>query len=393
MSDAILTLNAGSSSLKFALFEIKDGRRLLLAAKGEIEKMDSAPHLTAQDAQGKLIAEQSWAAAPAYDALIAQVLSWAESRLNGDRLIAVGHRIVHGGPDHAEPELVTLELLDALDALVPLAPLHLPHNIAPIGAIATARPDLAQVVVFDTAFHRTMPEIATRIAIPNRYEEEGVRRYGFHGLSYEYIAGRLKEIAPVLAQARVIVAHLGNGASLCALKNGRSIDTTMGFSALDGLVMGTRPGDIDAGVLLYLQERHGMDVKTLEKLLYNESGLKGVSGISGDMRTLLASQDLSAKEAVALFVFRLAREIGALTASLGGLDGLVFTAGIGEHAPEIRAMTVERLSWLGAKLDGAANARNDCLIGSGDSRIALYAIPADEEIMIARHALEVIRAA
>lgn len=391
MSDAILTLNAGSSSLKFALFEIAGGQ-LSLAAKGEIEKMDSTPRLTAQDAQGKQIAAQSWATAPAYDALIAQVLSWAESRLGGDRLIAVGHRIVHGGPDHAEPELVTGELLDALDALVPLAPLHLPHNIAPIGAIATARPDLAQVVAYDTAFHRTMPEIATRIAIPNRYEEEGVRRYGFHGLSYEYIAGRLTEIAPALAHGRVIVAHLGNGASLCALKNGRSIDTSMGFSALDGLVMGTRPGDIDPGVLLYLQQRHGMDVKTLEKLLYNESGLKGVSGISGDMRTLLASQDSNAREAVALFVFRLAREIGALTASLGGLDGLVFTAGIGEHAPEIRAMTVEKLSWLGARLDTAANARNDCLISSGDSHLGLHVIPTDEEVMIARHTLDVIRA-
>ncbi|HEV7960637.1 MAG TPA: acetate/propionate family kinase [Rhizomicrobium sp.] len=392
MSDVLLTLNAGSSSLKFALFEIADGR-LSLAAKGEIEKMDSAPRLTAQDAQGKQIAEQRWDTTPAYDAMIAQVLSWADSRLGGDRLVAVGHRMVHGGPDHASPELVTPELLDALDALVLLAPLHLPHNIAPIGAIAMARPHLAQVVAFDTAFHHTMPELATRIAIPRRYDEEGVRRYGFHGLSYEYIAGRLHEIAPALAQARVIVAHLGNGASLCALKNGRSIDTTMGFSALDGLVMGTRPGDTDPGVLLYLQDRHGLDRKALQNLLYNESGLKGVSGISGDMRTLLASPDPNAKDAIALFVFRLAREIGALIASLGGLDGLVFTAGIGEHAPEIRAMTVEKLSWLGAKLDAAANARNDCLIGSSDSRIALYVIPTDEELMIARHTLDVIRAA
>ena len=217
--------------------------------------------------------------------------------------------------------------------MVPLAPLHLPHNIAPIRAIAAIRPDLTQVVTYDTAFHRTMPDVATRIAIPRRYEAEGVRRYGFHGLSYEYIAGRLAEVAPALARGRTIVAHLGNGASLCAMLNGRSIDTTMGFSALDGLVMGTRPGAIDPGVLLYLQERDGMTVQALEHMLYNESGLKGVSGLSGDMRTLLASSDPNAKDALALFVFRLAREIGALTASLGGLDGLVFTAGIGEHAP------------------------------------------------------------
>jgi acetate kinase len=278
-------------------------------------------------------------------------------------------------------------LLKALDALVPLAPLHLPHNIAPIRAIARARPGLTQVVTYDTAFHRTMPQVATRIAIPRRYEQEGVRRYGFHGLSYEYIAGRLAQVAPTLARGRTIVAHLGNGASLCALSGGKSIDTTMGFSALDGLVMGTRPGDIDPGVLLYLQERDGMNVQALEHMLYNDSGLKGVSGLSGDMRTLLASPDPNAKDALALFVFRLAREIGALTASLGGLDGLVFTAGIGEHAPEIRALTVEKLNWLGAKLDTAANSRNAETISTADSKLTVLVIPTNEEEMIARHTL------
>jgi acetate kinase len=384
MSDAILTLNAGSSSLKFALFDIADGG-VRLAVKGEAEKLDSAPHFMAEDAQGKSLADESWAGA-SFDAVIGKILDWATSHLGRDRLVAVGHRMVHGGPDHAAPERVTPELLAALDALVPLAPLHLPHNIAPIRAITRARPGLTQVVTYDTAFHRTMPDVATRIAVPRRYEQEGVRRYGFHGLSYEYIAGRLAQVAPALAKGRTIVAHLGNGASLCALQGGKSVDTTMGFSALDGLVMGTRPGDIDPGVLLYLQERDGMSVTALEHMLYNESGLKGVSGISGDMRTLLASPAQSAKDALALFVFRLAREIGALTASLGGLDGLVFTAGIGEHAPQIRAMTVAKLSWLGAKLD-AANAGNAEIISTGDSKLAVLVIPTDEEEMIARHTL------
>jgi len=388
MSDAILTLNAGSSSLKFALFGIANAA-VHLSVKGEAEKLDSTPHFVAEDAQGKNLADESWPDT-SFDAVIGKILDWATSHLGRDQLVAVGHRMVHGGPDHAAPERVTPKLLDALDAMVPLAPLHLPHNIAPIRAIAALRPNLTQVVTYDTAFHRTMPDVATRIAIPRRYEQEGVRRYGFHGLSYEYIAGRLAEVAPALAKGRTIIAHLGNGASLCALLNGKSVDTTMGFSALDGLVMGTRPGDIDPGVLLYLQEQGGMSVQALEHMLYNESGLKGVSGLSGDMRTLLASSDPNAKDALALFVFRLAREIGALTASLGGLDGLVFTAGIGEHAPEIRAMAVEKLSWLGAKLDDDANGRNAETISASDSKLAVLVVPTNEEEMIARHTLSCI---
>ena len=385
MSDAILTLNAGSSSLKFALFDIANAA-VHLSVKGEAEKLDSTPHFMAEDADGESLADESWPGA-SFDMVIGKILDWATSHLGRDQLLAVGHRMVHGGPDHVAPERVTPDLLKALDAMVPLAPLHLPHNIAPIRAIAALRPNLTQVVTYDTAFHRTMPDVATRIAIPRRYEAEGVRRYGFHGLSYEYIAGRLAQIAPALARGRTIVAHLGNGASLCALLNGKSVDTTMGFSALDGLVMGTRTGDIDPGVLLYLQERDGMSVQALEHMLYNESGLKGVSGLSGDMRTLLASQDSNAKDALALFVFRMAREIGALTASLGGLDGLVFTAGIGEHASQIRALTVEKLGWLGAKLDTAANARDAEIISTGDSKLAVLVIPTNEEEMIARHTL------
>jgi acetate kinase len=388
MSNAILTLNAGSSSLKFALFDIANAA-VHLSVKGEAEKLDATPHFMAEDADGESLADESWPGA-SFDMVIGKILDWATSHLGRDQLLAVGHRMVHGGPDHTQPERVTPELLKALDAMVPLAPLHLPHNIAPIRAIAAIRPDLTQVVTYDTAFHRTMPDVATRIAIPRRYEAEGVRRYGFHGLSYEYIAGRLAQAAPALAKGRTIIAHLGNGASLCALSNGKSVDTTMGFSALDGLVMGTRPGDIDPGVLLYLQEQDGMSVQALEHMLYNESGLKGVSELSGDMRTLLASSAQSAKDALALFVFRLAREIGALTASLGGLDGLVFTAGIGEHAPQIRAMTVEKLDWLGATLDSAANARNAETISTGDSKLAVLVIPTDEEEMIARHTLSCI---
>ena len=385
MSDAILTLNAGSSSLKFALFDIANAA-VHLSVKGEAEKLDSTPHFMAEDADGESLADESWPGA-SFDMVIGKILDWATSHLGRDQLLAVGHRMVHGGPDHVAPERVTPDLLKALDAMVPLAPLHLPHNIAPIRAIAALRPNLTQVVTYDTAFHRTMPDVATRIAIPRRYEAEGVRRYGFHGLSYEYIAGRLAQVAPALARGRTIVAHLGNGASLCALLNGKSVDTTMGFSALDGLVMGTRTGDIDPGVLLYLQERDGMSVQALEHMLYNESGLKGVSGLSGDMRTLLASSDPNAKDALALFVFRMAREIGALIASLGGLDGLVFTAGIGEHASQIRALTVEKLGWLGAKLDTAANARDAEIISTGDSKLAVLVIPTNEEEMIARHTL------
>ena len=388
MSNAILTLNAGGNSLKFASFDIADGG-VRLSVKGEAEKLDSTPHFMAEDAGGKSLADESWPDT-SFDAVIGKILDWAISHLGRDQLVAVGHRMVHGGPDHTQPERVTPDLLNALDAMVPLAPLHLPHNIAPIRAIARARPGLTQVVTYDTAFHRTMPGVATRIAIPRRYEAEGVRRYGFHGLSYEYISGRLAQVAPALAKGRTIIAHLGNGASLCALLNGKSVDTTMGFSALDGLVMGTRPGDIDPGVLLYLQERDGMTVTALEHMLYNESGLKGVSGLSGDMRTLLASSDPNAKDALAMFIFRLAREIGALTASLGGLDGLVFTAGIGEHAPQIRAMTVEKLDWLGAKLDADANARNAEIISTGDSKLAVLVIPTNEEEIIARHTLSCI---
>ena len=383
MTGPILTLNSGSSSLKFALFKT-DGGVLSAGLKGAIEKISSAPRMTARDGDGAMITKKNWPSPPPYSELVAAVLAWAEAA-SGTALGAVGHRVVHGGARHASPQIVTEALLEELDALVALAPLHEPHNIAPMRALAKVNPSLPQIACFDTAFHRTMPPVATRFALPPRFEAEGVRRYGFHGLSYEYIAGRLREIAPGLAHGRVIAAHLGNGASACAMKDGRSIDTSMGFSALDGLVMGTRCGSIDPGVILYLMRRHGMGAADIEDLLYNRSGLLGLSGISPDMRALLASPEPAAKEAVALFVFRLAREIGSLAASLGGLDGLVFTAGIGEHAPSIRRMACGALGWLGIALDEAANERGDLCISAPESRAKVLVVPTDEERMIARH--------
>jgi acetate kinase len=392
MTDAVLTINAGSSSIKFALFEIDDDDPPTLASRGEIETIESAPHFIARDARGEVSTERRWSQDQTnFQTLVEKVIGWAEGHLGGDALRAVGHRVVHGGTRFDGPCVVTPGILDELDALTPLAPLHQPHNLAPIRAIAKARPRLPQVACFDTAFHRTMPTVATRFALPRKLEDEGVRRYGFHGLSYEYIARRLREIAPRTAAERVIAAHLGNGASLCAMHDGRSVDTTMGFTALDGLVMGTRCGNLDPGVILYLEQQRGMSAKQVEHMLYHDSGLLGVSGgIASDMRELLASDDPRAREAVELFAFRTAREIGALTGSMGGLDGIVFTAGIGEHAAMVREMVCARLGWLGVKLDAAANARDAGVISAFDSRIELRVIPTDEEAMIARHTLDAL---
>ncbi len=392
MVDAVLTINAGSSSIKFSLFDMRGPNRLGLVSHGEVEGIGSVPRFSARNAAGEVLAEQIWPDPnQAFQTLLETVIGWVESHLGTDTLKAVGHRVVHGGRDYDKPERVTPDLLAALDRLAPLAPLHEPHNLAPIRAIAAARPELPQVACFDTAFHHAMPIVATRFALPREYEEAGVRRYGFHGLSYEYIARRLRDVAPDLARGRVIAAHLGNGASLCAMLAGRSVDTTMGFTALDGLVMGTRCGTLDPGVLLYLQEEHGLSAKEVENLLYRRSGLLGVSGgIASDMRTLLASTDRRAKEAIELFVFRIAREIGALTSSLGGLDGLVFTAGIGEHAPAIREMVCARLGWLGIELDREANARSSPIISSPWSQVSIQVIPTDEEAMIAQHTLSTI---
>ncbi len=389
MTNAILALNAGSSSTKLALYEQHSGA-LRPVASGLLEGLDGTPHFLAHGPDGRVVAERHFASGGAHEDYLAVVLDFAEMALGADTLRVAGHRVVHGGADHVAPELVTPALLAALQELVPLAPLHQPHSLAPIRALRKLRPDLSQVACFDTAFHHTMTPVAAHIALPREITESGVRRYGFHGLSYDFIAGRLTELAPGLARGRVVVAHLGSGASLCAMHVGASVDTTMGFTALDGLMMATRCGAIDPGVLLYLQQQRGMSAQAVEDMLYRKSGLLGVSDISGDMRALLQIADPRAAEAVELFAFRIARETGALVSTLGGLDGFVFTAGIGEHTPAVRAAVCARLNWLGVRLDAAANGRGHGRISAADSAIEVWVIPTDEEIVIARQSLAVV---
>ncbi len=389
MSRVTLVLNAGSSSIKFSLFRLVDDD-LVRAADGEIEGLGASPHLTAR-ANGQVITERRWdqGASLTHEAVLGELLAWVEGHLGGDSLAAVGHRIVHGGPDHWRPTLIDQALLEQLDALIPLAPLHQPHNLAAVRAIRALHPDVDQVACFDTAFHHGHATEADRFALPRQWEARGVRRYGFHGLSYEYVTRRMRALDPKLVAGRMIVAHLGNGASLCAIRDGRSVDTTMGFTALDGLVMGTRCGALDPGVILYLMQSHGLDAQAIEDLLYRRSGLLAVSEISGDMRALLGSEEPHAREAIDLFVFRVVREIGALTATLGGLDGLVFTAGIGEHAPLIRSRVCQRLAWLGAAIDPAANVRGGGLVSADRSGLRVWVAPTDEESMIALHTRDV----
>ncbi|HEY1878347.1 MAG TPA: acetate/propionate family kinase, partial [Caulobacteraceae bacterium] len=310
--------------------------------------------------------------------------------VRGTPVSGVGHRVVHGGAKYAAPVRVDSQVLASLAELAPLAPLHQPHNLAPIKAIAEAAPHIPQVACFDTAFHHGQPHLAQAFALPRKYTEAGVRRYGFHGLSYEFVATRLTDVAPELAPARVVVAHLGNGASLCAMRGGRSLATTMGFTAVDGLMMGTRCGAIDPGVLVYLMDSYGMDARAIEDLIYRRSGLLGVSGISPDMRELRASSDPAAAEAIELFVYRIVREIGSLAAALGGLDGLVFTGGIGEHDPEIRAEVAAGCRWLGVELDAARNETGAGRISAETSAVSAWVIPTDEEKMIARHTSAVL---
>ncbi len=387
MSGTILCLNAGSSSLKFALFRADDAAGLTALAHGKIEGIGIAPHLVTRDARGRVIAERRWARGDGetHESLLQGLLEQIEHDAGRD-LVGVGHRVVHGGSDFFAPVRIAGDVLDRLTALCPLAPLHQPHNLAAIRAVTALRPALPQIACFDTGFHHAQPAVAQRLALPRSLADEGMRRYGFHGISYEYVARRLAEIDPTLAAGRVIVAHLGNGASLCAIDGGRSIDTTMGFTTLDGLVMGTRCGSIDPGAILYLFQHKRMTAEAVEHLLYEQSGLLGVSGVSSDMRVLLDSADPHAREAVELFAYRIAREAGALVSSLGGLDGLVFTAGIGENAPELRLRVCARLAWLGIAIDADANRRNDPLISTADSRVAVRVVPTDEELMIARHA-------
>lgn len=389
MSGAVLTLNAGSSSIKFALYEIGAADPGLLV-RGQIEQIPCAPHMRAMDDFGTVLTDRRWGPGLSQEDLLGGLLDWIEAHLGDRRLQVAGHRVVHGGADFSAPVLVDDKVMAQLAQLEPLAPLHQPHNLAAIRAVRAIRPKLPQVACFDTAFHHGQSDVVTRIAIPRELAALGVRRYGFHGLSYDYIARRLKILAAKLSAGKVIVAHLGNGASLCALAAGQSVETTMGFTALDGLVMGSRCGSIDPGVLLFLLQQRGMTAAALSDLLYKSSGLLGLSGESGDMRVLLDSAKPAAAQAIESFVYRIVTEIGALSAALGGLDGVVFTAGIGEHAPKIRSLVAAKLGWLGGQIDEARNQTGAGLISRDDSRLAIWVIPTDEEAMIARHSLDTV---
>lgn len=391
MTDVILVLNAGSSSLKFSAF--LDTRPLLPFVRGQLESLLTQPRFTARDQKGNIIGEREWSTGTnlGHAGAIDFLFEWGRGDvLAGHQIVAAGHRVGHGGLKYVEPVFVDDEVLAYLDSLVPLAPLHQPHNLAAIRVVAQRAPNLPQVACFDTAFHRTQPHVAQRIALPRAYADEGVVRYGFHGLSYEYIASVLPEVDPHAAARRTVVAHLGNGASMCAMQHGRSIATTMGFSALDGLPMGTRCGSLDPGVLLYLVDRHHLGLRELEDLLYKQSGLLGVSGISSDLRTLLASRDPRAAEAIDLFIYRIGRELGSLAAALAGLDALVFTGGIGENAAVIRQRVCEDAAWLGVDLDEEANNNTGPCISRHDSRVDVWVIPTNEELMIAKHSQRVL---
>ncbi len=385
MTDRILVVNAGSSSVKFSLYVGAADGDLAAEAHGELEGIGVRPRLHVTGPRGEPLAERDCRPSEVldHDGAMAAIRACVDDQLAGRPLAAVGHRVVHGGETFTEPVRVTPDVLAALERLVPLALLHQPHNLAPIRSLLATNPDLPQVACFDTAFHHTQPRLARTFALPRAYTDGGVRRYGFHGLSFEFIASRLPDLG--LASARVVVAHLGNGASLCAMRASQSVATTMGFSVLDGLVMGTRPGALDPGALIYLMDHHGMDARALEHLLYYESGLLGVSGVSSDMRALLENDDPHAREAVDLFVYRIGRELGSMAAALGGVDALVFTGGIGEHAVPIRARICRDAAWLGIRLDEEANRRGGPCLSPQGSPASAWMVPTDENLMIARH--------
>ncbi len=387
MSDVLLILNAGSSSIKFALFPAdQQPTRSDLVCEGAYEGLGHRVHFTAKDGAGNRLTDEELAETTTHEDVMVALLGWLDARFPDRELVAAGHRVVHGGMRYAGPVRIDAEVIAELTRLVPLAPLHQPHHLNAIAALAKLHPTLPQIACFDTSFHRSQPELATEYALPRDLTDEGIRRYGFHGLSYEYITSVLPVvIGETSARERVVVAHLGSGASMCAIKEGKSIATTMGFTALDGLPMSRRCGDLDPGVVLYLMQEKGMSADTVSDLLYQSSGLLGVSGVSDDMKALLASDQPHAAEAVSLFVYRIGRELGSLVAALGGLDALVFTAGIGEHAPEIRRRVCRDASWLGVELDEAANAAGGPRITTAASRTAAWVIPTDEDLMIARH--------
>jgi acetate kinase len=389
--DVILVVNAGSSSLKFQIFELGKPEELRRLMKGQMDGIGTRPRLRATGGDGSPQIDKTYKPNEIADlpAATDAVANWLRET-QPFKLVTVGHRVVHGGPKYDRPVLVNQEVLAQLERYTSLAPLHQPNNLAPIRLLLARRPELPQVACFDTAFHRGHSPVADHYALPERFYAEGVRRYGFHGLSYEYIADRLRLIAPEIAKRRVIVAHLGSGASMCALSGGKSVESTMGFTALDGLPMGTRPGQIDPGVVLYLIAEKGMTASEVENLLYRDSGLKGLSGISNDMRELLSGDAAPAKLAVDYFVYRAGLNAGMLAAALGGLDAFVFTAGIGENSPRIRELMAKKLEWLGVQLDAAANEAGKPLISGPKSAVRVYVLPTDEELMIARHTLALI---
>ncbi len=392
--DTILVANAGSSSVKFQVFAVERDGSPQRQVKGQMDGVGSRPRLRATGADRAVLIDKTYEAEAVRD--VPAALSAAGSWLREQHRIhpvAIGHRVVHGGPDYDRPVRVTPEVLQRLERYVSLAPLHQPFNLTPIRSMLSSMPELPQVACFDTAFHRGHPALADCYAIPRELHEEGVRRYGFHGLSYEYIASALPKAAPEIANKRVIVAHLGSGASMCALSAGRSVESTMGFTALDGIPMGTRPGQLDPGVVLYLMSEKGLSADKVQNLLYRDCGLKGLSGISNDMRELQENSDPQAVFAVDYFVYRVGLNAGMLTAAMQGVDGFVFTAGIGENSPKIRAAIAQKLAWLGVSLDAAANADSKLLISRPDSRVPVYVVPTDEELMIARHTQSLLREA
>jgi acetate kinase len=390
MPGPLLVINAGSSSIKFSVFETAPCGALSATMHGQVDGIGTTPHLACHDGRGDRLADEAVRAGNHDDAMAA-IDAWFARHAGGEaRFAGVGHRVVHGGLAYAAPVLIDARVISDLEALVPLAPLHQPHNIAAIRAVAAAAPHVPQVACFDTAFHRHQPATARMFALPRALTAKGIRGYGFHGLSYEYIASVMPAVAPDCAHGRLVAAHLGNGASMCAIAAGRSIATTMTFTAVDGLPMGTRTGSLDPAVILYLLRHEGMDADAIEHLIYHQSGLLGVSGLSSDMRALLASEEPSAREAIDLFVYRIGRELGSLTAALRGLDALVFTAGIGENAAEIRARVCRDAGWLGIEIDEDANALNQTRISRAGSAVPVFVVPTDENLMIARHTRELL---
>jgi acetate kinase len=392
MHDYALVLNAGSSSLKFCVFRRPDKQRWEIASRGQIEGIGTSPRFTAKDAKSTVLTDQT-SGGEVRDArsALAVLATWLRSTYGNAKLLGVGHRVVHGGARFAHPVVVTQEILEQLKELIPLAPLHQPYNLSAIEAVFERLPGVPQVACFDTSFHATSSPVAKLVPLPTNLRESGLQRYGFHGLSYEFVASVLPDVAPEIAKGRVIVAHLGSGASMCALRDGKSVDNTLGFTALDGLCMGTRPGALDPGVVLYLFQNLGLSAKEVETLLYKKSGLLGISGISNDMRDLLGNDQQEAHSAVDYFVYRAAKEIGALSATLGGIDALVFTAGIGENSAEIRKRICEASSWLGIELDRNANNKKGPKISTPHSKVSAWVISTNEELMIARHTGHLLR--